>query len=174
MVEIKFRKIKSTDEEYFKLIANWDNDEEIKYYIRPNFKEGELDNITAKDIKSSIEVSDSKNTFIILSDDKKIGYVSIDTDFNHLYNNKTKSSWIGICIGEKDYRDKGFGKICMEYLEKISKEKGVNRIELGVFSYNTRAKKLYEKMGYTTIGEIQDFVYYKGKWYSDIRMEKIL
>lgn len=175
-MEIKFRKIKDIDEEYFRLIADWDNDEEIKYYIRPNFEEGELHNITPEEIKAGISSNDNKNTFIILSDEKRIGYISIDTDFKYLYNNdkNIRSSWIGICIGEKEFRSKGIGKICMEYLEKLSKELGVDRIELGVFSYNTGARTLYEKMGYTAIGEIEDFVHYRGTWHSDIRMEKII
>ena len=36
------------------------------------------------------------------------------------------------------------------------------------------AIKLYQKAGYTEIGRIKDFVYWQGRLWQDIRMEKYL
>lgn len=41
-----------------------------------------------------------------------------------------------------------------------------------MFEYNTKAINFYEKNGYRAIGKSENFVYYNGNWYSDIRMEK--
>ena len=51
---------------------------------------------------------------------------------------------------------------------------GYRRIELGVFSHNAGAIRLYEKSGFTKIGVIPHFTYSQGQWRDDIRMEKIL
>lgn len=48
------------------------------------------------------------------------------------------------------------------------------RIELGVFEFNTNALKLYQKLGYKEINRTEDFTYWNGKMWHDIRMEKYL
>ena len=52
------------------------------------------------------------------------------------------------------------------------KDDGYNRIELGVFEFNKRARKFYEKTGYEKIACLKDFTYYAGKWWADYRYEK--
>ena len=84
------------------------------------------------------------------------------------------SAWIGISIGEASARGKGTGTQAMEYLEEQIKTQDLRRIELGVFEFNTNAMKLYEKMGYREIGRIEEFTYWQGKMWTDIRMEKRL
>lgn len=54
------------------------------------------------------------------------------------------------------------------------KEQGLKRIELGVFEFNQQAQKLYQKLGYKEIGRIDNFTYWQGKMWTDIRMEKYL
>jgi RimJ/RimL family protein N-acetyltransferase len=56
----------------------------------------------------------------------------------------------------------------------VIKKESYNRIELGVFEFNTVAIGLYKKMGYNEIGRIEDFTYWNGKMWQDIRMEKII
>jgi len=62
----------------------------------------------------------------------------------------------------------------MGYLEEEIKAQGLKRIELGVFEFNTNAIKLYRKMGFEEIGRIDDFTYWDGRMWGDIRMEKYL
>ena len=45
-------------------------------------------------------------------------------------------------------------------------------IELGVFEFNIRARRFYEKIGYNQIACLKDFTYYNGKWWADYRYEK--
>ncbi|WP_100402900.1 GNAT family N-acetyltransferase [Bacillus sp. FJAT-42315] len=52
------------------------------------------------------------------------------------------------------------------------KKQGIKRIELGVFEFNKQAQKLYQKLGYKEIGRIENFTYWQGEMWTDIRMEK--
>lgn len=173
-MNIRFIEINEYDIENFELMANWDNQNDIKYFIRPNFKKGEMDDIKVESIIDGFKLNSNKKIYLILCNDKKIGYISIDTDFFGLYKKEKNSAWIGICIGEAEYRGRGIAKEAMTYIEYISKELNQNRIELGVFEYNKKAIELYKKMGYKKIGQHEKFVYYNGAWHNDIRMEKYI
>ena len=173
-MNIKFREIKEEDVFAFELIAKWDNQDEIKYLIRPNFNEGEMDSISASDLLLTFRANPNKHVYIIQDKEKKIGYVSIESNFTKLYKKEDNSSWISICVGDSQYRGLGVGKVAMEFLEEKSKELNNNRIELGVFDYNTNAIEFYKKVGYEPIGQNREFIYYNGKWHNDIRMEKYI
>lgn len=171
---IKFKRLYKEDISDFELISNWDNQDDIKYLIRPNFIEGEIEDVTSKDLIDGIVYNPYKYIYIISIDDKKVGYVSIDTNFNLFKKNIDKSCWIGICIGDVNYHGSGVSKIAMEFLESRARKLNQRRIELGVFEYNKRAISFYKKMGYVEIGKNENFIYYNGKWQSDIRMEKYI
>ncbi|WP_195938057.1 hypothetical protein [Romboutsia sp. 1001713B170131_170501_G6] len=49
-MSIELKKITHKDIEDFKLIQKWDNDNSIKYLLRPNFKEGEIEDITLEEL----------------------------------------------------------------------------------------------------------------------------
>ncbi|MGL5314989.1 MAG: GNAT family N-acetyltransferase [Peptostreptococcaceae bacterium] len=173
-MNINFRELREEDVFDFNLIAKWDNQDEIKYMIRPNFNEGEIDEIRGADLLLSFRANPDKYVYIIQDGEEKIGYVSIESKFNRLYKKLDNSSWISICVGDNRYRGKGVGKIAMAFLEEKSRQLKNNRIELGVFEYNTNARAFYKKTGYVEIGENKEFIYYDGKWQSDIRMEKYI
>lgn len=109
---------------------------------------------------------------MIVENDKKVGFVTIDTNFKMSFNESYDTAWISICVGDKKCRGKGIGLKTMKLLEDKVRELGKGKIELGVFEYNTKAINFYEKNGYIAIGKSENFVYYNGNWYSDIRMEK--
>jgi RimJ/RimL family protein N-acetyltransferase len=71
-------------------------------------------------------------------------------------------------------RYKGIGSHAMHYLEMQIKLHRLKRIELGVFEFNTPAIKLYQKSGYTEIGRIQNFTFWQGHMWQNIRMDKYL
>ena len=173
-MNINFREIEEENYCDFELIAKWDNQDEIKYLIRPNFSEDDIEEIKVSDILLSFRANPEKHVYIIQDGNEKIGYISIESNFSKLYKKEKNSSWISICIGDSRYRGKGVGKSAMNFLEERSRELNNNRIELGVFEYNTNAIEFYKKIGYIPIGENKEFIYYNGKWQSDIRMEKYI
>ena len=115
-----------------------------------------------------------QSTYLIYADDDLVGELSFQIDPAHLYKKDTSTAWLGILIGEESARGKGVGVQAMQYLEEQIQTQGLNRIELGVFEFNTRALQLYRNLGYQEIARIDDFTYWDGKMWQDIRMEKYL
>lgn len=68
----------------------------------------------------------------------------------------------------------GVGRGAIGTIDSEMRLHGVKRIELGVFEFNENARRLYQKLGYKEIGRIEDFTYWNGKMWQDIRMEKDL
>ena len=66
------------------------------------------------------------------------------------------------------YQDKGFGTKIMLYIENYLKNKDITSIRLDTFSKNAIALKLYNKLGYKKVGEVN---WKKGLFYL---FEKIL
>jgi len=91
------------------------------------------------------EDEDENYAFAIrtLDDDKLIGECNLWPMWNH------QNAWLAIGIGEPDYRGKGYGTDAMRVLIGYGfRELGLYRITLSVFSYNTRAIRSYEKVGF--------------------------
>lgn len=49
-------------------------------------------------------------------------------------------------------------------------ELGLHRIELGVFAFNPRAQRAYEKAGFVVEGVLRDALYWDGEWVDSIVM----
>lgn len=174
-MNIRIEKIETLKDDHLRIITSWYNDSQIKYFLTPNFKETDLKENTIDEVKLWLLNNRSeKERYLVFDNQILIGEFSIDFNFFNLFIKGEKSAWISLCIGNKEYWHKGIGKIIISELEKIVKDKGVNRIELGVFEFNSKAKVLYEKMGYKQIGINKNLTYFNGKWYDDIRMEKLI
>lgn len=63
--------------------------------------------------------------------------------------NKAKEGYIWDIIIEEEYRGKGYGKETMAKVDEFVKEHGGEQISLNVFGYNSVARALYQKSGYT-------------------------
>lgn len=175
-MNIQFRKLNKSNIYDFKYLSKWDNDSEIKHFIRPNFKKAELSEVTPEQLFEN-EVknnSDNNQIYIITAENIPIGSVSIQKDPQRLYRKVSNTGWISIEIGDKKYRGLGVGRMAMEFLEETCIKHGLNRIELGVFEFNTNARNFYKRLGYKEIATVENFTFYDGKWRNDIRMEKYL
>ncbi|MFL7840279.1 MAG: GNAT family N-acetyltransferase [Candidatus Promineifilaceae bacterium] len=94
-----------------------------------------------------------------LEDDKAIGFVELGGISWH-----NGSGWVGIGIGDRAYRDKGCGSDAMRILARYAfEELGLHRLNLNVFSYNTRAIHVYEKIGFQVEGRIPEALHREGK-----------
>lgn len=174
-MKIDFMPINFYDLNDCRVLAKWFNDPEINYLIFPNFYPRPIAPITPEHISlNNINQRHEKYAYFIVVDHKIIGDVNIIDNPDYLIKKGYNSCWLGITIGEKQYQNRGIGRIAMEYIENLAKELGFVRIELGVFEFNHRAIRLYEKLGYQRIGVIPKFTYYNGLWYDDIRFEKFI
>lgn len=107
-------------------------------------------------------------TFVIVTfDDKLIGTVSLE-----------KIDWInrcatlGIFIGDKDYRSKGYGTEAI----KLILDYGFNymnlfNIKLDVMEFNERGIKCYKKCGFKEAGRRRKCKFLNGKYYDLLNMD---
>ncbi len=93
-----------------------------------------------------------------LADDKLIGFEELEVDWPN------QAGLIGIGIGEREYRGKGYGPDAMRVLLGYAfRELNLFRVGLNVFSYNTRAIRAYEKVGFVHEGILRAALYRDGQ-----------
>jgi RimJ/RimL family protein N-acetyltransferase len=171
-MDIKFKKLTEPTDEIAKHFNKWENDPALIHLIRPNKDKDALEarkTVTKNDLERRLE---HDHIYLIYLQDEMVGVMDYQIDPKHLYKKETGTAWIGITIGEEIARGKGIGYQALQYLEEEIKQKGLKRIELGVFEFNTSALKLYQKAGYKQIARIPDFTYWQDRMWQDIRMEK--
>lgn len=97
-------------------------------------------------------------TFRTLADDKLIGQGGLGMHWSN------QSAWLWLGIGEPDYRNRGYGTDAMRLLVNYAfRELGAYRIELGVFGFNMRAMRVYEKLGFVHEGAQREALYRDGQ-----------
>jgi diamine N-acetyltransferase len=81
-------------------------------------------------------------------------------------NWRIRSAEVGICIGEKQYWNKGFGTQSMQLiLQHGFNTLNLNRISLHVYENNPRAVCAYEKAGFVHEGRMRQAHYQDGQYY---------
>lgn len=86
-------------------------------------------------------------------------------------NHKNRSAEFGIVIGEKEYWGKGYGSDAARVILRFAfEEVNLNRVQLEVFGYNTRAIRSYEKVGFVREGVRREVVFRAGKYHDVIVM----
>jgi len=86
-------------------------------------------------------------------------------------NHVGEIGFIGIL---KDYRDNGIGTEILETLIDEGKKLKLKVLFLGVFSTNTVARHVYEKVGFRETGRIPKFFHKNGNYVDDVIMAKEL
>ena len=108
-------------------------------------------------IKSWVESDgDSSYNFAIetLADGKRIGSVGLWG-----INWTNRSAWVGIGIGDPDYWGKGCGTEAMQFILKYAfADLNMHRVQLGVYEFNKRAIRSYEKCGFKMEGAERELV----------------
>ncbi|MEM4727137.1 MAG: GNAT family N-acetyltransferase [Candidatus Bathyarchaeia archaeon] len=80
---------------------------------------------------------------------------------------------LGIAV-KGGYRDVGIGTEMMKEAEDQAKRMGIEIVILDVFASNSRARHLYEKLGYSVVGCIPRFFKRNGAYIDRIIMAKTL
>jgi len=173
-MNIKFIKLTEPTTKIAESFTRWENDPSLTHLIRPNPNEEALHNLETVSTEDLVKRLEHNHIFLIYIDDQLIGEMDYQVDPKHLYKKETGTAWIGIIIGEEAGRGKGIGYQSIRYLEEQIRLNGLKRVELGVFEFNENAIRLYKKLGYKEFARINDFTYWEGKMWQDIRMEKYL
>lgn len=115
------------------------------------------------------ENSNPEATFVIvtLEDNKMIGTVSLE-DINWI----NRTATLGIFIGDKEFRSKGYGTEAIRLiLEYGFKYMNLYNIKLDLMEFNERALKCYEKCGFKEYGRRRKCKFVNGKYYDSISMD---
>ncbi len=143
-------------------LARWSQDSE---YAR------QLDSMPAtpwsvKQTKEEIEKELEKEapndvSFMIrtLADDRLIGFIGLeDIQWTH------GDAFVGIGLGEPEYRGKGYGTDAMQVILRYAfTELNLHRVTLTVFEYNPRAIRSYEKAGFVIEGRQRQYLHRDGR-----------
>ena len=173
-MDIDFIELATPTPEIAAVMDIWENDPALIPFIRPNPTEADLAKRHPVTVESLRERLEHNHIYLIYADGQPVGEVNYQVDPPQLYKKETGTAWVGINIGEVWARGKGIGAQAMFFLEKQARAQGLKRMELGVFEFNVRAIQLYTKLGYREIVRIDNFTYYQGQMWQDIRMEKYL
>lgn len=173
-IDIEFKTLTHPTPEVAAAFSKWENDPVLIPLTRPNLNEADL--LTGKPVTVDDLINRMKHShmYLIYAGGELIGEMDYKVDPAYVYKKVAGTAWIGITIGEESGRGKGVGHHALRYLERQIKLANLKRIELGVFEFNNPAIKLYQKAGYKEIARIEDFTYWQGKMWQDIRMEKHL
>ncbi len=156
---------KADDKQAF---ARWSNDAE--YLRQLNFDPAmprAADHWDEKKDKDKKEEDNREYKFGIrtLADDKLIGLTGLWVTWNH------QVAWFWIGIGEPEYRGHGYGTDTTRLIVNYAfRELGLYRVQLGVFGYNTRAQRVYEKVGFVKEGVQRAALYRDGQRHDLIGM----
>jgi RimJ/RimL family protein N-acetyltransferase len=79
---------------------------------------------------------------------------------------KNRLAEIGIMIGEKEYRGKGFGTDALRVLTRIAfAELNLHKLKLSVFDFNQQAMACYEKCGFKREGLLKGELWRDGAYH---------
>ncbi|MCI0551371.1 MAG: GNAT family N-acetyltransferase [Anaerolineae bacterium] len=94
-----------------------------------------------------------------LADDVLIGEMVLD-----VVNWSGRDAFVGLSIGARENWGKGYGTDMMKVLLRFAfTEVNLKRVSLGVFEYNPRAIRSYEKSGFCHEGRQRGFLNREGK-----------
>ena len=111
---------------------------------------------------------DNAFPFIIrsLADDRPIGFVSL-----WVHEWAHREAWMGIGLGDRDYWGKGYGTDAVHIIVRFGfTELNLHRVSLGVFDYNPRAIRAYEKAGFVLEGRTRHDTRREGRFWDSLWM----
>ncbi|MBN3939340.1 GNAT family protein [Nostoc sp. NMS9] len=148
-------------------INTWRNDYEIINFLGCNF------------LYISEEIDNKWYENYLNNRDKNVRLSIIESDNNHLIGNVyltniqsiNCSAEFSIVISNKNYWSRGIGEaVCREIIKHAFINLNLNRIYLYVLEENTRAIRMYEKVGFLLEGKLEEAVYKNGSYHNTLLM----
>ena len=153
------------NEEIIEKFTEWLNDFNVTDYIGRSSQA-----LTVEEEKKWFEnpKADAQTFFIVRNEDNKvIGNMGLH-DINHLHGTAT----LGIFIGDKDGRNKGYGTEAVRLiLDYGFNYLNLKNIRLDVMEFNERAIACYKKCGFKEYGRRRKCYFLNGKYYDKIEMD---
>ena len=160
---------KGTTDEELEKFTEWMNDFQVTDYTG---RSGQITTIVSEKewLENSAKNKENRSFNIIeLKDNKLIGTIGLE-HFNWI----ARSAVLGIFIGDKDFRNNGYGaeaiKLVLEYGFKYL---NLHSIRLDLLSINERAHKCYLKCGFKDTGCSREQIFLNGKYYDKLHMDML-
>ena len=151
---------------------SWLNDSQTMMFTEQRFKKH-----TFSEVKKFVNnVKKSKTDFlyaIILNENQKkihIGNIKLGP-INHYH----KYAYISYFIGNKNYLNKGYGKLLIKNIAKLAKKKFIlKKIIAGTYSNNIASRKILEFNKFKLEGRIKKQFKFKNKYVDHLIYGKLL
>lgn len=160
-------RLRGYKEEDVQLAFEYMNDPDVVQYLNPGIPYPMTLQREQEWFKSQKDLKDTYNFAIeTLENEIYIGGCGINK-----IDWKNSVAIVGIFIGHKDYRSKGYGTDAMKVLMNfIFNQMNVNKVQLEVYSFNDRAIKSYKKSGFVEEGRIRQRIFRNGKYHDELVM----
>ena len=161
---ITLREIRKSD---LSCCVEWLRDPEVTRFLSNSVK-----NISEEDeLQWFKTVRSSRNdivfSIISLAENRHIGNCGL-----HKINWLDKTCEMGIFIGDRNFWNRGFGTSAIKLLLDFAVNAiGIENIRLQVYEYNLRAKKVYEKCGFTVTETLENHHLFDNKYWDTFVME---
>ena len=156
-------------EEMSKVFPRWNLNSEYFRLLNSSARPMQSVKAAAKWMEKEVEeISPANYYFSIrtLEDDKLIGEIGLD-----VVNWLGRDAFVGLGIGETEYWSKGYGTDVMNVLLRFAfTEINLRRVSLGVFEYNPRAIRSYEKAGFRHEGRLRHLLNREGRRWDNLFM----
>jgi RimJ/RimL family protein N-acetyltransferase len=152
------------ERDYLPRYVEWLNDWEVRRFLAPTLPHP----LTMQDEEEWFNhqrTNQDSRIFAILTqgEGKLIGNCGL-----HSIDWVNRHAIFGIFIGDKNYWGKGYGTDATRTLLQYAfDEAALHRIELGVFSFNQRAMRVYEKVGFRLEGIRKQALFREGAWHDE-------
>ena len=146
------------------------NNIEIQHYLWYDARTFSVEN--EEDFLKTINKDEKSQMFwIMVNDSKKVIWNIGLNKIDHV----NKFGMVGVVIFEQSGRGKWYGDEAMKLLHDFSKKHlNLRKLCLVVFWDNTRAIKLYSRIGYTEVGRWKEHKFYNGNYVDKVMMELFL
>ncbi len=138
----------------------WLNDQEVRQYLS---RITPLNSIRERGFIENLYKDDRGIVLgiVLKENDQLIGNISLDG-----VSIPNRHAYLGIFIGDKSCWSKGYGTEALDLvLEHGFNQLNLHRIFLTVLSFNARAIRVYEKVGFKREGVLREHIYRNGKYH---------
>jgi len=147
------------------LFVEWLNDFETSDYIGRSMKNIGLE--AEREYLIEKQKEEASFAIVTLDEDKLIGTISLEK-IDHVKRRAT----LGVFIGDKNYREKGFGTEAIRLILDFGfSYMNLNNIDLACIDFNQRAYRCYLKCGFKENGRRRQAEFVNGQYYDVIMMD---
>jgi RimJ/RimL family protein N-acetyltransferase len=143
--------------------VRWLNDEQVRQWVTfylPMPEHAEREWIEAAPARRD----EVHFALVLRAGDRHIGGLGL-----HQIRWKDRAATFGIFIGEPDCWGQGYGAEATRLLLRYAfATLNLNRVELGVFAFNKRAIRVYEKLGFVREGVRREWAFINGRYTDEV------